>query len=141
MVPANVTGPIYVFITVNSPSNTNGATSSTMVVAGPALLFVNQPDLIGSQIRPGSNVTGATAGSHTTTMPPIVSTTSPVTGMRLCPQRLRFYDSVSQEQPPPLQWPRILLQGPQYLYHRRVFSQLQYPLHKLVLSCPVWEGD
>ncbi|KAF8556268.1 hypothetical protein OG21DRAFT_1602363 [Imleria badia] len=92
MVPANVTGPMYVFITddqtaVNSLSNMNGTTDSTMVVAGPALLFVNQPDLIGSLIRPGSNATGGTAGNHTkaSTILPIVSTTSPVTGTTSAP--------------------------------------------------------
>lgn len=88
MVPANVSGPMYVFITndqppsrtaIKLPSNMNETTNSSLVVAGPALLFVNQPDFIGSLIRPGLNATGVMAtGNHTTAM-----STLPMTGMRV----------------------------------------------------------
>lgn len=113
MVPANVTGPMYVFITddqtvMKSPSNMNGTTNSSTVVAGPALLFVDQPDFIGKQIRPGLNATGATTGDPTMA-PTIPSTTSPVTGMSMCFHRTQLHDSVSQEQPQHFQCPRKLL--------------------------------
>lgn len=89
MVPANVTGPMYVFITDDQKamksSSKGNATMNSTVVAGPALLFVNQPDLIGNLIRPGLNTTGTTGGNHTTTsiMPSPVSMTSVATGKRI----------------------------------------------------------
>ncbi|KAN0097813.1 Ferritin-like domain containing protein [Tylopilus felleus] len=63
-------------------SSKGNATMNSTVVAGPALLFVNQPDLIGNLIRPGLNTTGTTGGNHTTTsiMPSPVSMTSVATG-------------------------------------------------------------
>ena len=113
MIPAKVTGPMYVIITddqtvMNSPSNMT--TNSSTVVAGPALLFVDQPDLIAQQIRPSPDATtGATTENHTiaSTAP---STTSPVTGMRMYFRHLQLYDSVSQEQPQHFQCPPELLQ-------------------------------
>jgi hypothetical protein len=113
VVPANVTGPMYVFITddqtvMKSPSNMNGTTNSSTVVAGPALLFVDQPDFIGKQIRPGLNATGAITGNHTIAST-IRSTTSLVTGMCMYCRPPQLYDSVSQEQPQHFQCPRKLL--------------------------------
>lgn len=147
MVPASVTGPMYVFITKDNarmatkgPSNMNGTINSSLVVAGPALLFVNQPDFIGSLIRPGFNVTGATSGNHTaavSTSPFIVSKTSPMTGMQIYICHFQIVESFSQGQPQRFQSPYILLRRRRLLSHRWVLSQLQYPRRKLVPSCPV----
>lgn len=67
MVPANVTGPMYVFITndqaqatIKSAFNLHKTKSPSLLVAGPALLFVNQPDGIGSLLQPSLNSTGVT---------------------------------------------------------------------------------
>jgi hypothetical protein len=65
-VPANISGPVYVFITEDQTTPGKRYMDTTMkegspmsnVVAGPALLFIdNEPDLIGNLIRPGFNGT------------------------------------------------------------------------------------
>lgn len=84
-VPANVTGPLLVFVTNSSQplaNNIRDAATST-IVAGPTLIFIdNQQDALAIAARPGLNSTVA----PTSTSNPITSSTTitltPVTSSR-----------------------------------------------------------
>ncbi|KAF8845586.1 hypothetical protein BDN67DRAFT_1064880 [Paxillus ammoniavirescens] len=82
-VPANISGPMYVFITEDQTTPGRRYTDKTMkersptsnVVAGPALVFIdNEPDLIGNLIRPGLNGTSGN-GTLATAEPATASMT------------------------------------------------------------------
>ncbi|KAF9224359.1 hypothetical protein BS17DRAFT_779678 [Gyrodon lividus] len=82
-VPANISGPMYVFITDDEKATAKRYMDGTMkavpytshVVAGPALLFIdNAPDLIGNLIRPGLN--GTSGNGTLVTVQPATATSS-----------------------------------------------------------------
>lgn len=68
-VPANMTGPLYVFVTNTSQplaNNIRDAATGT-IVAGPAMIFVdNQKDALAMAARPGVNSTVTANGTSTT---------------------------------------------------------------------------
>ncbi|KAG1902894.1 ferritin-like domain-containing protein [Suillus fuscotomentosus] len=74
-VPANVTGPLLVFVTNSSQplaNNIRDAATST-IVAGPTLIFIdNQQDALAIAARPGLNSTVAPSGTSN----PITSSTT-----------------------------------------------------------------
>ncbi|KIL00467.1 hypothetical protein PAXRUDRAFT_129795 [Paxillus rubicundulus Ve08.2h10] len=113
-VPANISGPMYVFVTADQTTPEKRYMHTTMkersymsnVVAGPALLFIdNEPDLIGNLIRPGLNDTNgngtlATAEPATASMsfaPP--TTVTLVTGKSIprsmTPSTMYYYSTVT----------------------------------------------
>ncbi|KAH7888097.1 ferritin-like domain-containing protein, partial [Phlebopus sp. FC_14] len=80
-VPANITGPMFVFITNNEQAMmAESNVTSKAVVAGPALVFIdNMPDGIGGLVRPGPNGVIGNATTSSTVQPAVPSSMTPPT--------------------------------------------------------------